>query len=404
MIMSSGPETSFRLRSVAVPAYGPSLLYGLSQGVIAPVIALSALDRGASVALAGLVVSLMGIGSIVSNIPAGAMTTRFGERRSMIVAAAISAAGLALCLADVGLWAFAGGVFALGMASAVFQLARQSYLTEVVPLNLRARAMSTLGGVARIGAFIGPFVGAGVIKLFGLESAYVVALVAIIGAGAIAYTVPDLEERASVPAGARAVSTWSIVRDHWRILATLGTGVLLLSAIRQTRQVIVPLWAQHLHLDASTSSILFGVSGAIEAMVFYPAGMVMDRWGRRAVAVPCALVMGLTFIVVPLTHTAITLGTAAMVIGVGNGIGSGIVNTLGADAAPVVGRPTFLGVWRELSDGGAALGPVILSAVTGLAGLAGGIVVSGAVGVAGAITLLRFVPPLAGLSRRQPEL
>jgi MFS family permease len=390
MIMSS----PFRLRSVAVSAYGPSLLYGFSSGIIAPVIAISAIDRGATVAGAGLVVSLMGIGSIVSNIPAGVMTTRFGERRSMIWAAMINAAGIALCLLDAGLWPFAAGVLAMGMAGAVFQLARQSYLTEVVPLDMRARAMSTLGGVARIGAFAGPFAGAGMIKLFGLGSAYLVSLIAIIAAGVIAYAVPDLEGRASVPAGAKTISTWSITRDHWRILITLGSGVLLLSAIRQTRQVVVPLWAQHLNLDASTSSILFGVSAAIETLVFYPAGLVMDRWGRRAVAVPCTLVMGLSFIAMPLAHGAITLGVAAMVMGLGNGIGSGIVNTLGADAAPVLGRPTFLGVWRELADGGAAIGPVILSAVTGMAGLAGGIMVSGVVGLAAAVTLFRFVPTI----------
>jgi hypothetical protein len=110
------------------------------------------------------------------------------------------------------------------------------------------------------------------------------------------------------------------------------------------------------------------------------------------VAVPCTLVMGLSFLAVPLTGGAFTLGAVAMVIGIGNGIGSGIVNTLGADAAPAIGRPTFLGVWRELADGGAALGPVILSAVTGLAGLAAGVAVSGLVGLAAAATLLRLCP------------
>lgn len=390
--MTAPSDAPFRLRSVAVSAYGPSLLYGFSQGVIAPVIAISAIDRGASVAVAGLVVSLMGIGSIVSNIPAGVMTTRFGERRSMVAAALFSAGGIALCLADIGLLPFSAGVLAMGMASAVFQLARQSYLTEVVPLPMRARAMSTLGGVQRIGAFTGPFAGAGVLKLAGLNSAYVVSLIAILGAGFIAYAVPELTERASVPAGGTTVSTWSITRDHWRTLVTLGTGVLLLSAIRQTRQVVVPLWAQHIHLAPTTSSVLFGVSGAVETLVFYPAGLVMDRWGRRAVAVPCTLVMGLAFILVPLTHAALTLGAVAMVIGVGNGIGSGIVNTLGADAAPVLGRPTFLGVWRELSDGGSAIGPVILSVVTGLADLGSGVVVSGVVGLAAAAVLFKFVP------------
>jgi MFS family permease len=396
--MTSPPDPPFRLRSVALTAYAPSVLYGFSSGVIAPVIALSAIERGASVAVAGLVVSLMGVGSIVSNIPAGVLTTRFGERRSMVAAAAMSAAGIAVCLVDVGLWLFAAGVLALGMAGAVFQLARQSYLTEVVPLPMRARAMSTLGGVVRIGAFAGPFAGAGMIALYGLDGAYAISLLTIIGAGLIAYAVPDLPAKP----GATGISTWSIARDHRRVLATVGAGVLLLSAIRQTRQVVVPLWAQHLHLSATTSSILFGVSGAIEALVFYPAGLVMDRWGRRAVAVPCTLVMGLSFIAVPLTKGAITLGVVAMVIGLGNGIGSGIVNTLGADAAPALGRPTFLGVWRELSDGGAALGPVILATVTALGGLAAGIVVSGAVGLAAAAVLHRFVPAgRFGLARQR---
>ena len=387
--MTSQP---FRLRSVAFSAYGPSLLYGFSSGVIAPVVAISALERGATLAVAGLVVALMGIGSLISNIPAGVLTTRFGERRSMVAAAAFSAAGIALCLADIGLWPFAAGVLVMGMASSVFQLARQSYLTEVVPIGMRARAMSTLGGVARIGGFVGPFAGAGLIHLFGLDGAYAVALVAIVGAGLISLAVPELEERASVPAGSRTISTWSITRDHWRTLVTLGTGVLLLSAIRQTRQVVVPLWAQHLHLDASMSSILFGVAGAIETLVYYPAGMVMDRWGRRAVAVPCTLVMGLAFLVMPLTDGVFTLGAVAMVAGLGNGIGSGIVNTLGADAAPVLGRPTFLGVWRELADVGAATGPLLLSAVTAVAGLGLGIMASGVVGLAAAATLFRFVP------------
>jgi hypothetical protein len=102
----------------------------------------------------------------------------------------------------------------------------------------------------------------------------------------------------------------------------------------------------------------------------------------------------------PLTHGAVTLGAVAMVIGLGNGIGSGIVNTLGADVAPVLGRPTFLGVWRELADGGAAVGPVILSVVTALAGLAAGIVVSGVVGLAAAAVLFRYAP---AIRRRHPH-
>jgi MFS family permease len=92
----------FRLRSVAVAAFGPATLFGLAEGSMIPVIALSSMDRGASIAIAALINALLGIGSIVTNIPSGILTTRIGERKSMLVAAAIAVVGLILCLINLG--------------------------------------------------------------------------------------------------------------------------------------------------------------------------------------------------------------------------------------------------------------------------------------------------------------
>ena len=73
-------EASFNLKDIALPAFGPSLLYGVATGAIVPVIAFSARDLGASVAASSLVVALTGIGSLASNVPAALITSRFGER------------------------------------------------------------------------------------------------------------------------------------------------------------------------------------------------------------------------------------------------------------------------------------------------------------------------------------
>jgi MFS family permease len=102
--------------------------------------------------------------------------------------------------------------------------------------------------------------------------------------------------------------------------------------------------------------------------------------------------MGIAFLLMPLTRGFVTLTLTAMLMGFGNGIGSGIVMTYAADTSPDVGRPTFLGLWRELSDAGTGLGPILLSAVTGLAGLAAGIVVSRGVGFAAAAALWVWTP------------
>jgi hypothetical protein len=70
--MTTTRPASFSLRSIAVPAFGPALLFSVGEGVILPVVALSARDLGASVAVAALTVTLIGLGSWFFNLPANA--------------------------------------------------------------------------------------------------------------------------------------------------------------------------------------------------------------------------------------------------------------------------------------------------------------------------------------------
>ena len=407
-VVSADAAGEFRLRSVAVAAYGPSTLFGVCQGSMLPVITLSAIHLGASTSIAAFIAALLGIGSIVTNIPAGILATRAGERKSMLVAAALTIAGLACCLAAAGrgtaaLAMFGLGVLIMGCASSVYLLARQAYLTEMVPPPMRARALSTLGGTMRVGVFAGPFLGAGAERLWGLSGAYYVSIAAMAAAALIVVRVPDLEMSDEHRQAAAQVTSRVILKRYWRVFVTLGTGIVLLSAIRQTRQVVIPLWGAHIGLSPADNSVIYGVAGAIDALIFYPAGKVMDVYGRRWVAVPCVLIMGVSFLLMPLTHGAVTLALTAMLMGFGNGIGSGIVMTFGADISPSAGRPTFLGIWRELADAGSGIGPVVLSAVTGIAGLAAGIIVSGAVGFAAAAALWVWTPKNPGARDREPE-
>ena len=396
----------FQLRSVAIAAYAPATLFGLAQGSMLPVIVRSALERGSSTSVAALITALIGIGSIITNIPSGILATRVGERKAMLIASAIMVVALVFCLIDIGkgglaLVVYGFGTLLIGAASSVYQLARQSYLTDMVPPHMRARALSTLGGVSRVGAFVGPFMGAGAMQLWGIPGAYYVSLVAIVVSSLIVFRVPDLEVTKEHKQATAEVTTLGIMKEYKRLFLTLGSGVFLLSAIRQTRQVIIPLWASHIGLSATDSSIIYGIAGGIDALTFYPAGKVMDLHGRRSVAVPSVLIMGFAFVLLPLTHGALTVTLVSMVIGFGNGIGSGIVMTLAADTSPAIGRPTFLGVWRELADGGVGIGPLILSGVTALAGLGAGVVASGVVGFAAAAALWAWIPRDAGIKNRR---
>src|SRR3954471_19925650 len=106
------------------------------MGALAPMIALSGRGLGASVGMAGLVLALLGVGQILGDVPAGALAARVGDRKAMLIAAAVAVVTLLGCALASTLWELALGVAATGATNAVFILARQAYLTEVIPQDL----------------------------------------------------------------------------------------------------------------------------------------------------------------------------------------------------------------------------------------------------------------------------
>ncbi len=394
--MDPAPSDSFSWRQVAVPVYGPTLLVSIGAGAILPLVALSARDLGASVGIAALVVAMLGIGQLVGDLPAGALAARIGERRALIIACLVDVVALVGAFLAPTVVTLSAAVFVAGLANAVFSLARQAYLTAVVPMRIRARAMSTLGGIFRIGSFIGPFVGAIIVLRIDIASAYVFAAVMSLAAAGLAALLPDLPVPTDRVTGLASPvdrpTVFSVLAQHRKVLLTLGTGVLVLSAARSTRQVIVPLWAESQGIDAATTSVIFGISAGVDMLLFFPGGLIMDRYGRAAVAIPAMITLGVGFVLLPFTHTALTVGLVACLMGLGNGISSGVVLTLGADAAPAHGRTQFLGGWRLCADLGNALGPLAIGGITAVATLGLATVVMGVVTWLGSGWLARFIP------------
>src|SRR5690625_6548120 len=122
----------------------------------------------------------------------------------------------------------------------------------------------------------------------------------------------------------------SLVKEHWRVLLSSGLGVLCLTAMRASRTAVFPLWAEHIGLSPAQASLIYGVAGAVDLIMFYPSGVLMDRKGRRVVAVSCLTGLAIGAAVVPFTTSDAWLIVAAVLIGMGNGFGAGIVMTLGA--------------------------------------------------------------------------
>jgi len=313
----------------------------------------------------------------------------------MMGAAVWSTLGLMLCLSASNPWVLAIGVLMMGMSNAVFLLARQTYLTEAIPLTMRARALSTLGGVTRIGMFIGPFAGAGMMQWLDLHGAYWVAMAAVISAGVLSYFIPELQHRHPATGAAKPrtrLPLTTVARTHSTTYLTLGISCLLVVSVRSCRQIIIPLWASHLGIDAATTAMIYGLMNAIDMLLFYPAGKIMDIKGRVWVAVPSMLIMGASLMAMSMTTTIVGFIIVAMILGFGNGVSSGLIMTIGADASPAEGRAQFLGIWRLLADMGSTGGPFVLSTLTALVSLSTGIGAIGLLGVTAAAMFWHWLP------------
>lgn len=389
-----------------LPVFLPVVVTEIGNGAATPVIAITTTQFGGSTAVAALMVALLGIGRVCGDIPASLLAERLGDRRSMLVAAAISFVAYGVCLISGSLLLYGAGLLVAGMANATFYLARQSYVIETVPMHLRARALSALGGSHRIGLFIGPLIGAGAITLLGDKAAYGVSITANLVTVVLLLLVRGDESDSAAATRSRRThehGSGRVLREHWKLFSTLGLAIIAVGAVRAARQTVVPVWAVHIGLGAAQTSLIFAIASCVDMALFYPAGKVMDVYGRLAVALPAMTILGVTMALLPLTHGLVTLTLVAMAMSFGNGIGAGIMMTLGADTAPVAGRLRFLGIWRFLGDSGNAAGPLLVSAIASVASLAAGIVAVGSLGLLASVGLFVMVPRYSAFAYRRKQ-
>jgi MFS family permease len=390
MATGAGPHEP-SLRDLGTSVYLPTLLFSVGQGAVIPIVALAARDLGASPGMAALIVALRGLGILAFDVPAGWLISRYGERLAMAVASLIVVVSLVGSAWTSSLLVFGAMTFAMGCGWSIWLLARLTYVSETMPLRLRGRALSTLGGINRIGNFVGPFIGAAVTAFVGIDGAYYVHIVSAVAASAVLFAVMRGEDGHGTVEHAH-VPFLEVVRDHKKVFATAGLGAMAIGMLRASRQVVVPLWADHIGLGAGATSVVYGISTGMEVLLFYPAGSLMDRIGRKFVAIPCLATMSVGMILLPLTHSFATLTAVGILIGFGNGLGSGIVMTLGADFSPSLGRAQFLGAWRVCGDIGTAGGPFLVAAATAALTLGGAAVLVGVAGIAGAGVIGLLMP------------
>lgn len=384
--------------------YIPTFLLAFCRGLLVPVLPLYAASFDVSYALVGLVMASEGFGTLVGDLPAGILIGRLGRKRSMIIGiTGMVVSTLAFSWAQSA-WELLIYGFCVGLGHAMWNIARHAYLADAAPSAGRGRAIAVFGGINRIGTFVGPLLGGAIGAAFGLRVPFVV--FAVVGIVALIFPLRFVERRGYRPPERGTLRehfahTGAMIRAHFGSFVTAGSGQLFAQMIRSGRNIVIPLYAADvLGLSVDQVGFIVGFAAAVDMSLFYPAGYIMDRFGRKFAYVPSFAIQAIGMALIPFTAGFGTLLIATSVIGLGNGLGSGTMMTLGADLAPEDSRGEFLGVWRLIGDAGSAGGPVVVGSVADLLGLSLATFTIAGVGLLAAAMLGTLVPETLQHRRR----
>lgn len=407
------------IRSLAPSIYVPTLLQFIGQAALIPVITLLALELGFTEAQSASLTVVFGLAAFFGPIPSGRLISRIGARASLVASGALLV--VASIAAHLVLTPALGGdagplhratlvamLVVMAGCSQVWMLGRQSYLGTALPASMRARGMTLFGGMIRVGQVVGPLVGAVVLALGSMTGVFLLYAVMTLAATVmVAVFLPAGETRAEPVRQhrGRVRPTPARIRLTRAVLARMvlvGVGIAPVMMARVNNPVIVPLLGASLGLDAVWISIVFGVSAVLEILLVIPAGILMDRWGRAAVAVPCAAIMGSGYLLLAVTAGAasergftaalLALLVPNLLIALGNGLGSGIVMTLGIDLSPVHGRTRYLSWWNTMIGAGRLVAPLLVAGIVLVAPMTAAAAASGALCLGGAVQLARVLP------------
>jgi MFS family permease len=365
-----------RRSELFLAVYLPTALLAMGQGLLLATLPFYATELGVSLTMVSVISSAAAIGTLASDLPAGALLFRIGLRRSMLIGSALVVIGtisLALPLSPAAVVSFR---LLAGVGTALWGLSRHAFITQNADAANRGKSIAMFGGINRIGMFAGPAIGGIVATAASTSASFLVAgVMGALAFGAAVAFIPD-DRAAVIERRGTGRKRWDVVfkslREHSGDMTAAAVAQLFAQMIRQGRQLLIPLvGAVTLGLNPAQVGIIMTSSAVLDMTMFIPAGIVMDRFGRKFASVPSFAIMAIGIGVVPLATGFTGLLIAGLVIGLGNGLGSGAMMTLGADLAPPEATGEFLGVWRLIGDAGMVAGPLTVGLIATWFGLNG---------------------------------
>ena len=243
--------------------------------------------RHLSIATAGTVVTIWGVGSIGSQPLGGYLTDRVGRRRTLALGMFALGGALAVLASARGLWWITAAAFLVGVVGDVYRPAASATVADLLMGEQRTRGFALQFWAINLG-FAFAAASAGLLLHVGFVLLFVLDALTCVAFGVVVFVkVPETR-----PANAKTDHddrAWrELARDP--ILIALTSIVLVAATLYGQVYVAVPLAVRAAGLSAGAYGLIMAVNGVVIVVVQPLALPMITRW-RPAAVLPVSMIL-----------------------------------------------------------------------------------------------------------------
>lgn len=350
----------------------------IGSALVVPMLSLYAQTFGVSATLVGMLVTIFGVGRIVSNFPSGWLSQRMGRRPLLAAGPAITAVGAVGAALTGDFYWLLFWRFVQGLGSGMYQTVSLAALADLSTPQTRSRLVGVYQAALQIGASIGPFIGGYVAKYLGLAAPFwVLFLIAVVTCVLALTTFKDAPITTQPTRSmSGALGRRSGLMSVPFLSISLVNAVMFFARTACMFQLMPLMGVEKFGLDVAHIGIAITIIAFSMLLVLPSASVMCDRMGSRlAVLLSCLLTMvGISLILFG-WHPA-WFWVSMLVYGLAGGLSTAAIGAYTIEVLPRHKYGEGMGLQRTISDIGYVLGPVFAGVAADFSGYgnAGGIV------------------------------
>ena len=343
----------------------------LGFGGVVPALPLYAKSFGVSASAIGLAVAIYGLARFIVAMPSGQLCDRLGRRPTLAVGGVVSTLGNLWCAEAGSFSEFIAARFLAGAGAGLVLTAGQVVLADITTPDRRGRTMAIYHGAFLFAVGIGPLPGGLLADHLGLAAPFRAYGAAGFLVSLLAWFAVGETRGLSHSPGGRGWGRGPTLITQVRRLAA-QTGFVLVCLVGWVNAVvrtgglfnIIPVLGS-VRLGLSVTEIGGGLAlgSVIGVSVAYPAGILVDRLGRKAVIVPATVLSGLSLLMFCFAPSYPWFTAACVFWGVAMSVGGSAPVAYAADLAPQGMNAAAMSTYRMVSDFGYVIGPIVLGLV-----------------------------------------